>query len=64
MKIIIIETTAESSQCGQAVDSSTNFLIECYQAAEKWCTKQQILSILAQNMTNVHCEMFDDLRLF
>ncbi|XP_038045558.1 uncharacterized protein LOC119720097 [Patiria miniata] len=51
MKITIGETTAESSQSGQDFDSSTRSLVECYQTADNWCTKRQILSILARNMT-------------
>jgi hypothetical protein len=51
MKITVGEKAADLSQSDQDVDSSTSSLVVCYQAADNWCTKRQILSILAHNMT-------------
>ena len=51
MKITIGETSIEPSQSSPDINRSTQSLVECYQAADNWCTKRQILSILAQNMT-------------
>ena len=53
MKITVGEKAADLSQSDQDVDSSTSSLVVCYQAADNWCTKRQILSILAHNMTNI-----------